>query len=381
MKKTTILALAFALGAVAHADAPAYNFADANGPTDVFAATGELNASIYNDYTAYKEWNTTGSGKYFPMDVAPLLTGLPAGVTLPDPKGVDASKYQDQAAQFADVVNSRNQGGRPAFQPKDGTTATLASEQKATTIIQTVLSAVIDKPFAQLNLSADRLAAMAESIDMDHAYFHIPGSFALEALEKNHSAGAVIQPDKDYLLSVIDFRDYGCDALRSSLSTYFAKMPEKQRLANDSIYMISQLAMNVPADVAGVESYFGKHPDAVMSQTTLYADHLIRGGRTIFAFFAEGEKTRIILLSNIGLASKFMVGVKGALTRQYVLGGFGGVTGIALAAKDDLTALTNLLSGAEQDVKSKNSCSRGLALGLIKYSESLFNEFAKYIAQ
>jgi hypothetical protein len=146
---------------------------------------------------------------------------------------------------------------------------------------------------------------------------------------------------------------------------------------NESIYMISNLDMNNAADIAGAEKFFGKRPDAVVTQEILYSDHLIRGAKTEFLFFNEGPKTRVVLLSNIALRSKFFTGAKGALTRQYILDGIsGGVTGTVLATKD---AVSELLAGATQDVNNKNTCNRGLAKGLIGYSEGLFAEFTNYM--
>lgn len=375
----SIIVVLLSLAQFTWAEAPAYKFTDAKSPVAVFMVKASGSGTVFYNYMSYSEWKEKQSGKFFPMDVAPVLNGQASGgVAMPAPKMIDPAKYQDQAAEFAKAVNFRNQGGRSILEAKAGMPPRKLSEEEVTThVVQTVLSAVIDRPIGQLKLSTEKFATMAENTDVDHYHFRIPGSFVLEALEQDHSAARGLNLNQTYLLSVVDFRDYGCATLKNGIRDYFSKLPDKQKLMNESIYLISQLDFNTPADIAGVEKYFGKKPDAVLVQTLLYSDHLIRGAKTIFAFFAEGDKTRVVLLSNIAMGSKFFVGAKGALTRQYILDGLnGGVTGTVLAAKD---TINDLLAGATADVNNKNSCNKGLARGLIKYSQSLFNEFANFM--
>jgi hypothetical protein len=377
--RRNLLLFSIIAGPVALAATLQFKFQTTKSPQDVFKTQGEGQASFYYDYMPYLEWKEKQSGKYFPMDVAPVLNGkATGGVPMPAAQPVDPAKYSDQAKEFAGVVNLRNQGGRAEIETKAGTPEQqLAEEEASTYVVQTVLSAVLDRPVSQLKLSAEKFELMLETIDVDHYHFKIPGTFALGALEKDHAAARTLKPDHTYLLSVIDFRDYGCAAMKDGLRDYFSKLPEKQRLMNESIYLISGFELNTPYDLAAAEKYFGKRPDAIVTQEIIYADHLVRGAKTIFVFFSEGQKTRVVLLSNVALRSKFFTGAKGMLTRQYILDGIGGgVTGVVLNTKD---AVSDLLAGATADVKTKNSCNRGLAQGLIKYSQGLFTEFAGFM--
>jgi hypothetical protein len=388
---TKILFTAAALilaGQFASAEALKLTFQSAKSPQDVFSAKGGNQAGFTYSYMPYTDWLTKQSGKNFPMEIAPVLTGkVSGGVNMPVPEVIDPSKLKGQQVQeFAQFVNIRNKGGRAELVAKPGQEAVgtpqkqLELMQKKTYVVQTVISGVVDRPLDQLGLSTEKLASMVEAIDADHSHFPIAGSFAMAALEKDHVAGRLINPKQAYLLSVFDFRDYGCPALKNGIRDHFSKYPEKQRLMNESIYVISDLQMNQPGDIDQAAAFFGKRPDAVLTQTVLFADHLIRGAKTIFVFFREGDKTRIVLLANIATNSEYFTGVTGALTRQILLdgpnGAFGGAGGKVLAATG---AASDLLAGANQDVNEKNTCDRGLGLGLIKYSQSLFTQFEGYL--
>ena len=168
--------------------------------------------------------------------------------------------------------------------------------------------------------------------------------------------------------------------MREGIRDHFSKGPEKKPLHNESIYMISQVDLNQPQDLALAAKYFAKPPQVVIRQQAVYADHLIRAANTVFAFFSEGQRTRAVLLSNVAMKSIYFTGGKGMVIRQYLLNGVtGGVLGTATGAyanaKDDLA---NLLSGATKDLSQKNACNRGLAQGLIRYSQSLFSEFVHF---
>jgi hypothetical protein len=149
------------------------------------------------------------------------------------------------------------------------------------------------------------------------------------------------------------------------------------------------LKINDSADVDATQKILGKKPDAVVVQDVIYADHLIRGAKTIFAFYAEGNNTRVVLIYNLATRSKYFTGVKGTFMRQAILdgpnGAFGGLGGAVLSAKDGVSApkkggaADDLLADAEHDVNEKNTCERGLGLGLIRYSKSLFTQFEGYL--
>ena len=83
--------------------------------------------------------------------------------------------------------------------------------------------------------------------------------------------------------------------------------------------------------------------------------------------------------------SKFFVGKKSTAILPFLLNGIGSM-GPALAAgksaydavTDPKNALTNAIWGAKKDVEAKNTCKKGLALGLIQYSKNLFQEFVNF---
>lgn len=362
-------------------EAPVLKFIEQNSGFSLFADKKVNEASYSYTYMPYPEWKTSASGKDFPMEVAPVLRGMAEGdVQIPDPVAVDASQYEAQAAEFAQVVNSRNEGGRSEIEnSEEDPKSLLAKTENTTHVVEVRLSAVIEKRFETMSLTPENVTSMAEVVDVDHYHFQIPGSFVEQALEKNHIAYKTLDLNRNYLLSVFDLRDYGCAVMKDGIRDYFSKNAEKDRLSNESIYIISRVDLNSDASMQAAEKYFGKKPAAVITQEAIYADHLVRGAKTIFAFYPEGEKTRIVLISNIAMGSKFFTGVKGTLIRQYLLSGVGGgATGAVLHAKDKLT---DLISGATEDVGQKNSCDRGLALGLIKYSQGLFQEFVNFTVE
>lgn len=339
----------------------------------------KINTANYAySYMPYNEWITQASGKSFTMEVAPVLRGMTLGnVRLPQPEKIKTSSYKNQAAEFAEVVNVRNEGGRAKLEKMSKPAAQMLADTEATThVVEVKLSAVIDKDFNSMNLTPQKVAGMAELIDIDHYHFQIPANFVVSALEEDHIAYKDLDMGRNYLLSVFDLRDYGCAVMKDGIRDYFSKNPDKEKLRNESIYVISRVDLNSAQAMKDAEAYFGRRPAAVITQEAIYADHLVRGAKTVFAFYPEGAKTRVVLLSNIAMGSKFFTGVKGTLIRQYLLSGIGGgATGAVLSAKD---SLSDLISGATQDVSDKNSCDRGLALGLIKYSQGLFTEFVNF---
>lgn len=357
---------------------PTMSFSEKDENFALFAETKVNRASYSYSYRPYPEWKTQASGRAFAMEVSPVLRGMAqGGLRMPRPAVIDPKAYENQAAEFAEVVNSRNEGGRARVENLSKDPATLLAQSEATThVVEVKLSALLDRDFNSMKLSAERVASMAEMVDIDHYHFQIPADFVAAALEEDHVAYRDLDPARNYLLSVFDLRDYGCAVMKDGIRDYFSKNPDKEKLRNESIYVISRVDLNNAKDMQQAEAYFGRRPAAVITQEAIYADHLVRGAKTVFAFYPEGAKTRVVLLSNIAMGSKFFTGVKGTLIRQYLLSGIGGgATGVALKAKD---ALSDLISGASADVSEKNSCDRGLALGLIKYSQGLFQEFVNF---
>jgi hypothetical protein len=376
--RTSVIALAIA-PMMASAAPLALKFEEAKSMTDVFAVKEAGKATALTNYMPYNEWKEKQSGKFFPMEVSPVLAGmLSGGVNMPAAVHIDPAAYKDQAREFAEVVNTRNQGGRPTIAPSPlPPQKRYAEDQAKTYVVQTVLATVLPRPLGQLKLNTENFASIIENADLDHYHFRIPGSFAVQALEKDHIAAKNMAPNTAYLLSVIDFRQYGCAAIRDGLRDYFSKEENKKKLMNESMYLISDLTMNVPADMAAAEKMFGKKPDAVLGQQVVFADRLIRGARTMFIFYSEGANTRVVLVSNIGMQSKHFVGTKGALARGVILHGINGsLTGTAAVVYNSPTeSLSRLLGVANEDVRNKNSCDRGLAKGLIRYAQGLFGEF------
>ncbi len=396
MKKTILIATLLTLSAqlaFAEKGVQELQFSETKIAQDVFVSKAPGQASFYILDQPYNEWKTKNSGQFFKMEVAPVIRGMATG-GIPQqaaPKVIDASKWQDQAADFAEAVNLRNKGGRQVFEKPPGSAAVspdkmLAAEEKGTYVVQSVLSTVIDRPITQMKMTTEGFVEMTKNIDQDHTHFTIPGSFALEALEKDHVAARTIIPNQAYLLSAIDFRDYECQSMKTTLNDYFNKLSEKQRLYKETIYMISDMQVNNADDLASMQSYLGKRPDMVLGQTILYADHLVRGGRTVFAFFAEGNQTRVVLISNLALRAKYFAGSKTSkISRPIIMGGIGGA-GWGVAADIGNAALNvvndggkSLLSKATLDLAKKNQCNRGLARGLIKYSQTMFSRFASYM--
>jgi hypothetical protein len=340
-------------------------------------ATGSGRAVLSYDYSPYLEWTLKSSGKYFPLDVAPVLSGkLQGGIRNPAVQGINENSFLDQAKEFAQVVNARNKDGRVALTITGKTVDQAYKDAVAEThVVEVLVSTLINKPLADFQLNAETVAGLAEKIDIDHYHFQIPGTFVQQVLEVDHSGLKIVQPGRNYLLSVFDLREYGCAVMKDGIRDYFSKAEDKDRLKNESIYLISQLDLNQASDIAAAEAYFGKRPQAVIMQQAIYADHLIRAAKTVFAFYPEGNKTRVVLLSTLAMKSKFFTSLKGKVIRQYLLDGInGGLIGGVIAAKD---GLDNLLAGANADVKKKNECNRGLALGLIGYTKSLFSQFVK----
>lgn len=404
MQKPLVKSLALAFVVLAHfqsalakdveKEVKDLNFKKTNIAQDVFAAKSVGDASFYIQEMPYLEWKAKAFGQFTSMDVAPILRGrATGGVALPTPQqGLDPDKYEDQQADFVESVMMRNKGGRQKYEASDANTGlsddkALANDERNTYIVQGVMSTVVSRPVTTIKMSNEKFVELTKNVDNAHSHYVVAGSLAIDALEENHIAGRTIKPNQAYLLSAIDFRTYQCQALQGFISDQFAKRPEKQRLFKDSIYLISDLQVNQPADIESVQKYLGKKPDIVMTQTILHADHLLRGGKTVFAFFGEGDKTRLVLISNIGLQKKYMAGSQSADAARYVV--MNGIEGSAKGAaadvaiglkkawkEGDLSAATSRVSA---DILKKNKCKKGLALGLIRYAQVMLSRFADTI--
>ncbi len=390
MKFKTLLGVGAALWVTGAGAQVQLSYTEKDHFHDVFGSsqTNEAYFSLRDDY--FKNWVSNGSGKTLSMDPAPGLTGLIKGIAAGTaPTMLNSADYQDQAREFVDAVNFRNQDGRPEVEMDEKTPeADLKAKLKNTHVVESVLSAVLDVPFQQINLDPSRILTLASAIDVDHFHFPVSGQVVLEALENHHSARAFVRPEQTYVLSAFDLRDYNCEVMENQINDYFSKRPERDRLMNGSIYVISDIQLNNAEDIEGFSRQVGRRPDRLISQKVIYASHLIRAANTYFAFYSEdgGAKTRVVLLSNIAMGSKFFTGKTGMVARRFLLNGVGsGVSGVVLDAKDAVSstvdALGSLFSEAEEDTGRKNSCDKGLALGLTKYSQSLFTQFADYIGQ
>ena len=377
-KKILLIALACCYASASYAEN--IKFKEVNHKHNVFKTSDESQAYFSYTYDSFKNWQTKLSGQFFKLEPAPVIKGLVEGVSVGPVESLnDASDYEDQAAEFVEHTNFRLDGGRPAFDIKDKNPQELLEKKyNSTHVVEMSLSAVIDIPFEDIDLSQSFANDLAENIDYDHYHFQIPGTLVSNALEKSHIARKKLDENKNYLLSVFDLREYGCDLMKSGVRDYFSKRPKKDRLANGSIYLISDIKFNDPEDIKSTEKYFGKKPDALISQEAMYADHLIRASKMYFAFYKEGSKTRVVFLSNLAMGSKFFTGAKGLLIRQYLLDGVG-VTG--KAANKIIDGLSSLFADAEEDINKKNSCDSGLALGLKKYSQNLFTEFSSFVKE
>lgn len=361
---------------------------------DVFAVKTAGEATYYIQEMPYNDWKSKAFGQFTALEVAPILRGrVTGGVALPAPQeGLDPDKYEDQQADFVESIMMRNKGGRQRYEASEANAGlsddkALAKDESNTYIVQGVMSTLVNRPVNTIKMTNEKFVEMTKIVDNAHMHYVVPGSMAVDALEENHISGKIIKPNQAYLLSAIDFRTYQCQALQTYISDQFAKRPEKQRLFKDSIYLISDLQVNQQADIDSVQKYLGKKPDIVMTQTILHADHLLRGGKTVFAFFGEGDKTRLVLISNIGLQKKYMAGSKSAEAARYVImNGIEGSTmgaiadvgvGIKKAIKEgDISAATSKVTA---DILRKNKCKKGLALGLPRYAQVMLSRFADSI--
>lgn len=413
MKQTAHILFALVLSSVALAEtAPQYQ--SLNSIKDVFTLSGP--GFMITD-VSYKDWREKQTGLYFPMNVSPVFSGIIAGVKLPKPDELIANQFKDQEKDFAEFVNAKNPKGvrspPPALKPGETIQSKWAQDQTATYVVQTVIGGVINRPFNQLGLGPEKLTSLAKSIDKDHFHYVIPGNMALAALDEGHIAGQNFNTNKDYLLSIFDLRKYDCVELKQAVDLYFKIDSEKQPLWRQSIYLISDLQWNDANDLKAAEALFGRRPTAVMVQRVFYADHLVKGAENIFVFFAEDNKTRAIFISNLGLSTKLLVGKKAEYYRPFIFDGMGGGwvhsgTNAALAVGKGVDTAANavgsaaqkvgslvglgskkpaddglgdLLDGANAEMKKENKCDRGLGLGLIKYSQSLFSTFIDYLSK
>lgn len=370
------------------------NFTETKIAQDVFAVKTPGDATFYIQEMPYSEWKTKAFGQFTTVEVAPILRGRVAGgVALPAPQeGLDPDKYEDQQADFVESIMMRNKGGRQKYESSDANVGlsdekALANDENNTYIVQGVMSTVVSRPVTTIKMTSEKFVELTKIVDNAHQHYVVPGSMAVDALEEDHISGKVIKPNQAYLLSAIDFRTYQCQGIKDYISDQFAKRPEKQRLFKDSIYLISDLQVNQAADIESVQKYLGKKPDIVMTQTMLHADHLLRGGKTFFAFFGEGDKTRLVLISNLGLQKKYMAGGESAKAARFVImngieGSLKGAAanvgvGVYKAWKEgDISAATSKVTA---DILKKNKCKKGLALGLPRYAQVMLSRFADSI--
>ena len=396
-KKVLITTLMMFSSAVAGANE--ISFTEVKGTHDVFKVSSDSEVNFSYTYDSFSNWKSKLSGRFFELEPAPVLKGLVEGVTAPTVSTqIDPSDYVDQAAEFAEHTKSRLEDGRPTFPLKEGDApeALLEKRLKNTHVIEMKMSAVLDLPFENIGLSEELAQDLAENIDYDHYHFQVPGSLVSSALEDSHVARTKLNESKNYLLSVFDFRDYECAFMKDGITDYFSKKAEpgetdKGGLVNNSIYLLSDIKFNDSVELEKASAYFGKKPDGLISQETIYADHLIRASKLYFAFFKEEERTRVALLSNLALGSKFLSGTKASLIKPYLFNGVGGYGNLAdkglkvKKAYDKLNeeglsaALGDLFTDAEEDIERKNTCETGLALGLVKYSQNIFTEFSEFV--
>jgi hypothetical protein len=419
MKNSLLTLICLTTGFV-YAETAKFGFSDQGDYRDVFQPLKPGEATFKTGDKKYKEWmaQQDQSGADFPMEVAPILAGRVAkNVRLPTPSQIDLSKKMPkQMAEFAKVVNDRNANGRMEIEPGVGTPEEqLDKERNSTHVIQTVMSSVSTRPLSEIVLSVERFSEMTENIDPDHYHYNIPGTLAIEALEQDHIAGRNFNAGKHYLLTVIDFRDYRCKVVQVGLREKFKRKPEKQRLKNDSIYLLSNLEVDNPTDKLHATKFFKREPSLVLSQSVFYADHLILAAKTVFLFYPEKDgNTRVVLLNNIAMKDTYFEGKLGEQLRDYIYYGIGDGAAGAIASTVEVVGdsyeaaqagagkvidgVGNLIgkikggqkevtvskpedatSQAKEDVKKKNVCSTGLGKGLIKYSMGLFTEFASFI--
>lgn len=380
MKKS----IALLLGALLSSTAMALDYEQKSHKLNVFAVNAPGKAEFSYTYMPYQDWVQKGSGGVLPMDVAPQFSALARGpVTTPPLQPIDESRYTDDREQkFVQLVKERDRNGRPQPDLAGKTPQQKYAEAEASTyVVEFLMSTVMDHPVSRVNLTQQTVADLPSKIDVDHFHFQIPGSLVEDVPGAGSSLFAQIRPERNYLLSIFDLSEYQCAVMADGVEDYFSGKRDGEPLHNKSIYVISQLDLNGPGDLDRMAKYFGRKPDLVVRQQTLYADHAILGGETFFAFFSEGQRTRVVLLSELAMKSHFFTGAKGLVLRQYLLDGFtggplGAVTGKVLNAKDEVS---NLLAGANADVSLKNACNHGLALGLIRYSQSLFTEFTNML--
>lgn len=386
-------------------------YTDMKSLGDVFSINGTGNAGFMISAISFKDWKEKQSGANFPLNVSPVFSGIVSGgVAMPPPVTLNPAQFSGQEKDFAEFVNDKNQGAKRtpplALKPGETNQSKLANDEAGTYVVQTVISSVIERPLNEMNLGPEKLLTLAKEIDKAHFHYTIPGTTALSALDQDHIAGRGFDTKKTYLLSAIDFRKYDCEELKIAVDTYFKNNKEKRPLWRSSIYMISDLNWNDQKDLQAAEALFHRRPSAILVQHVIYADHLAKAAENIFVFFAEGNKTRAVFVSNLALQSSYFTGKMSKLYHGYIFDGLdkswlhtganavigakqgldsateaiGSMVGLGSKKQDKSNdGLGDLLEGANEEMKKDNKCDRGLAIGLPRYSQSLFSSFAGYL--
>lgn len=350
----------------------------ATGQLDFFASKGyDLHSS--NRYVKYPEWLAEQGGSSA-LSVSPILEGKVAGqVNNPPTESVDAVQFDRLVQAFFATVNNRNAKGRRDFEFSSKDYSRLLEQSRnGSYVVETVLSGTVAKPISSISLDANYVLSLLQKADSSHQHHPISGKMAQNALEKDHIFLNQINQQATYLLSVYDFNSYSCGLLRAFIATQASDDAQNK----DVIYTMSDIQINQSQGFTDGQRMTGKRPDAVISQTIFFASDFIQGAQNNFYLYAEGDSTRVVFVSNIALKSKYFEGQKGAIARDVLLGGIRntdstiGIAGtVVTATNNGFDSLKNLISGAEQDAEARNICNRGLAIGLIKYSQVLFEDF------
>jgi hypothetical protein len=411
MGKLISLMMGFAIGSVSHAQSSTMTYVDMKSIADIFTVSGPGTVGFWQTAVPYAAWKANLAGAEFPMNVSPVYAGMASGgVSMPPPIKLDPSKFQAEEQDFANFVNSKNVNNQrtpPLKEPNEYAKDLLQEDEKKTYVIQTVTTTVVDRSFNDLQLSKERLTTIAKSIDKAHFHYEIPGNMALAALDQDSISGRNFDTQKSYLLSVLDFRKYVCEGFKFLIDIKFSydkfSGHNKQDLYNSSIYMVSDLRWNEPTDLTAAEALFKKRPTAILVQNVIYADHLAKGAENIFAFFAEGNKTRAVFVSNLGLSNFYFTGKKKELFTTAIFYGYNAarkenrLVGLAdstgQAYEKGKQMVGNLISSstpepkktgdddldflddAKKDMNDNNKCDRGFAIGLIAYSKGIFSAF------
>jgi hypothetical protein len=428
MKQTSLLQkallLSLTLMGVRSFAALDYTVIDAPDAKSLFSTNEPGKAVIAHEHVLYLDWKVNSIGKAFPMDVSPVLTGVVSKYELPPVEKVVATDLKRPASDFASVINERNKADDPKTltrfkaPPKDNEDPNLspaeklAADQKETMVAQTVLATVIDKPLVPANFDLARTTTVVTTSDPDNIHVPISDKIALNALDDHHSAGKLFTANGTSLLSVLNFAKYNCDSMRSAVVGHFATRRKELRMKNDSIYVVSKIEKDNVDDKAGVRAVLGKNPDLVLTQSVIFADHLIKAERTIFALFAEQNRTRVIMISNLATSAQYW----SKYTVDTILFGFKkdsnkdafAKTGMKVYGKGQeaignlkdkvaeikekglLSVFKSTPAPKKDDLdeelapatsRNQDDCDRGVAKGLIPLEQGIFSKFVDQVSR